>query len=165
MAQNDPGSIERFAGRLKWTVRGAIAVIGLLYLIGRMGLRTAHFQVLTQSSVPLTPAIALLADATTVLMLLALWQLAAMLARIEQGDRFSPAVTSRFRRFALLLFVASAALVVVPIFVVPRAPGAPIRLMLDMRDAWILLITGLLFLVARLLDAANRLERDLGEIV
>jgi hypothetical protein len=165
MAQNDGGSIDRFAGRLKWAVRTVIFVIGVLYVMGRLGLRVGHLQVLTQSSVPLTLAVALLADATTVLMLLALWQLAVMLARIEQGDRFSSAVTTRFRRFALLLFVASAALVVVPVFIVPRAPGAPIRLMLDMRDAWILLITGLLLLVARLLDAANRIERDLDEIV
>ena len=43
----------------------------------------------------------------------------------------------------------------------PRRVQIPI----SFRDVWTMVVTGVLFLVARLLDEAQRIESDLSEIV
>jgi hypothetical protein len=160
--------IVRLAGRLKLLVWATIAVAALLYVAARLELVFGNLHIVTRSAVEL-PGLWIARDLSAALLLLALWQLASMLALIERGDRFSPAVTRRFRRFALLLFAAAAVTLVAPplamLLAPPAPPHGPIQVPLSFRDLWTMLVTGVLFLVARLLDEAQRIEADLDEIV
>ena len=70
--------------------------------------------------------------------------------------------------FALFLFLSAGVTLIAPFLAALIAPvphSKIIQLSLNFRDIWIMLVTGVLFLVARLLDEAQRLETDLGEIV
>ena len=170
MAEKLRDRIMRLAGRLKLLVWAAAGAAALLYLAARLGFQTANLRVVAHAiAEPDLPVLWIARDLSALLLLAALWQLSTMLARIERGERFTPTVTRPFRSFALLLFLAAALTLIAPplaMLLTPPAPGhGAIVLPLNFRDVWTMLITGVLFLVARLLDEAQRIEADLSEIV
>lgn len=165
MAENARARIMRLAGRLKLLVWATIAVAALLYAAARFEVMLGEVQVVAQARGE-GPLLWLARDISALLLLAALWQLASMLRQVELGERFSLKVTGRFRRFALLLFLAAAVTLVAPLagLIVPPASGR-VEMAFSFRDVWTMLVTGVLFLVARLLDEAQQIETEMSEIV
>jgi hypothetical protein len=161
--------IERLADRLRLLVWGIIFTTAAVYLAARLGVEIANVGLVTQGALEgISASMWLARDPSAVLLLLSLWQLSQMLGLIGSGDRFSPAVTRRFRLFALCFFLGAALTFFSPLILnaVANDPAdGPLRLPVKLRDLWIMIVTGVLFLVARLLDEAQRLETELEEIV
>jgi hypothetical protein len=162
-------SIRDSARRLRRAALGAIVLVELVVLLaawavafGRRGdlpAMTIHDQ-----GLPAWPtAIGLLL--TGLFVGLALFRLAQMLGRIGSGDLF-PA--GDLRGFALYLFLSVLVSILVPIVgpLFAAEPG-PHRIMvgISLTEALMLLISGLLFFVARLLDAAQAIADDASQIV
>ena len=102
------------------------------------------------------------------LMVLALLQITAMLRAVERGAPFRSG--ARLRRFALYLFLAGLAAVLLP----PVAQSLEsllsseprrVTLSLSGEAALMLFVTGLLFFVARLIEAAQHLSDEHAQIV
>lgn len=165
MAESERARIMRLAGRLKLLVWVVIGAAALLYAAARFEVMLGQVQVVAQTKGE-GPLLWIARDASALLLLAALWQLASMLRQVELGERFSLKVTSRFRRFALLLFLAAAVTLVAPLagLIAPPASGR-VELAFSFRDVWTMLVTGVLFLVARLLDEAQQIETEMSEIV
>lgn len=103
-----------------------------------------------------------------ILAVMALHRLTRMLAKVEAGSPFGAAAD--LRGFASWLFLSLAASVLAaPLFqLAARLAGGPagrIDLSISMTEALMLLVTGLLFFVARLLDEAQRVADDASQIV
>lgn len=167
MAENEGARIARLAGRLRWLVWVLILVSIAAYLAAQLGLHIGGLRIASQDMMGVAPVAAVLRHIAFALLLLALTQLAAMLGAIRDGQHFSAAVTRPFRRFALLLFLATALGVLSPA-VAPLAAQADahaLRIAFNLRDLSIVIVAGALFLVARLLDQAQRVETTLSEFV
>lgn len=168
MTEITTGRIERLARRLRIAIWAVIVAVGGMYLVGRLGLQLGEVHVVSRSSAEaFGPQLTVASDLGALLTLAGLWRLAAMLALIERGARFSPPVTRCFREFALLVLLAAVVALLAPfvaLLVLPRDPHR-IHIPLSFRDIWTIVVTGVLFLVARLLDEAQRIESDLSEIV
>jgi ABC-type nickel/cobalt efflux system permease component RcnA len=93
---------------------------------------------------------------------LALLKLVAMLRQIEGGAPFAAA---GLRGFARYLFLAVLATVFAPPLLQAATGAHRIDLSLGSGAALMLIVTGLLFFVARLLDEARRLADDHSQIV
>ncbi|MBX3562891.1 MAG: hypothetical protein KF780_13885 [Sphingomonas sp.] len=96
------------------------------------------------------------------LIVLALLRLAAMLREVERGVPFPAAALRGFARYLCLAVIASLA--------GPPALAAiwgvePVTLSFDSNQVLMLLVTGMLFLVARLLDEARAIADDASQIV
>lgn len=160
--------VQRLAHRLRIIVLLLIVTAALLLVASFAELHVGTLQVLRPIVDNGGIAGTALAILGALLVLAGLWQLVRMLALIEAGDRFSPRVTRRFRHFALLMLLAATTSAVATWFA-PRTLIDPhhraLTLTIDFRDIWVMLVAGILFLVARLLDEAQRIEADLGEIV
>jgi hypothetical protein len=116
------------------------------------------------------PAAMVLAASLSVLLGIGLFRLVRLLRRLESGELFSPAVTRELRAFTWYALLAALVSTVSPVLVSLlglRPPDATSRLELavDSADLWLLLFTGTMFLVARLLDEANRVAEDHRQIV
>lgn len=100
---------------------------------------------------------------------IALWRLAGMLRRVAGGEMFTTAVMTGFRGFAFWLMLSALASMLVPVvaasIAVARAGGGHIPILLDVRSLLFLVAAGVLFLVARMLEEAARIEAELKEIV
>lgn len=104
-----------------------------------------------------------------VLLAAALLALARMLAEIAAGRIFAPSVTRPFRAFARLVLISVIAGLVLP----PAIEGVLIfaagwrhlTIGIDSTEFVLLLVSFVLFLVARLFDEAARLEEDVRSIV
>lgn len=160
-----PASLRRSARRLRLVALFGLALVELLILFAAWVLiagRREAFPMLAiqdQGMAPLPAALALLLFG--LLIGLALLRLVAMLRQVEAGVRF-PA--RALRGFATWLFLA----VLVSVFA-PLAGafvhGGPVMLSLSGGEALMLLVTGLLFFVARLLGEAQALADDHSQIV
>ena len=93
----------------------------------------------------------------------ALLEVAAMLRVVERGAPFGAA--RRLRRFALYLFLAVLAGVLLPPIVHLAVGGDRATFALTSGEALMLFVTGLLFFVARLLEEAQRVADEHGQIV
>ena len=161
--------IRRLAGRLKLLVWAMIVGTAAVYLAARIGTEIGQTRLVTRgASDPNVASPLWVQDVCIALVLLALWQLADMLRLVGRGDHFAPAAIRRFRGFALLLFVASAVMFLAPL-VIALAGNQPgheqVRLPVKLRELLTMLVTGALFLVARLLEEARQIDSDLKEIV
>ena len=161
--------IRRLAGRLRLLVWAMIVGTAAVYIAARIGTEVGQTRLVTiGASDPAVASPVWVQDLSIALVLLALWQLADMLRLVGRGDHFSPAAIRRFRGFALLLFVASAFMFLAPlvIAVATTEPGPEqLRLPVKLRELLTMLVTGALFLVARLLEEARQIDSDLKEIV
>ncbi|HEV7658922.1 MAG TPA: hypothetical protein VGO55_03665 [Allosphingosinicella sp.] len=161
-----PPHIRRAARRLRLVTLFGIALVELLILFAAWVLaagRAADFPALeirTEGLAPWPAAGILLLFG--LLLGLALLKLVAMLRQIEGGAPFAAA---GLRGFARYLFLAVLATVLAPPVLHAAAGARRIDLSLGSGAALMLLVTGLLFFVARLLDEAQRLADDHSQIV
>lgn len=162
-------SIRGSARRLRLVALGAIALVELVVLLAAWAVafgRHADLPAMTihdQGLPPWPTAIGLLLIGLFVG--LALFRLARMLGRIEAGDLF-PA--GDLRGFALYLFLSVLVSILLPILAPLLVAGSgPDRITvgISLTEALMLLISGLLFFVARLLDAAQAIADDASQIV
>ncbi|MBT2766688.1 DUF2975 domain-containing protein [Stenotrophomonas sp. ISL-67] len=121
---------------------------------------------LDSGGLPLAWASAL-AILQSLLVAAALYQLAVLLGQVRVEKLFPAQTSRRYRYFAALLFVA--AVVHGPLSIMLGAvlaphDGAPV-MVVDMADLLALLVTAVLWLVARFFDVASRLEEDQRSIV
>lgn len=100
---------------------------------------------------------------------IALWRLAAMLGHVAHGQLFTPAVMTGFRGFAFWLMLSAVASLLVPVIAasvaVANAGGGNIPIIIDVRSLLFLIAAAVLFLVARMLEEAARIDAELKEIV
>jgi len=161
-----PSNIRRAARRLRLFALFGIALTELFILFAAWVLvqgRAADFPALeirTEGLAPWPAAGVLLLFG--LLLGLALLRLVAMLRQIEGGAPFAAA---GLRGFARYLFLAVLASVLAPPLVHAATGASRVNLALGGGAALMLLVTGLLFFVARLLDEAQRLADDHSQIV
>lgn len=109
--------------------------------------------------------------ATGVPFALALWELSRMLGRAEQGEIFSQPTIAHLRRFALFVLVtAIISIFLPPIVAIAAALWAAeglehVVVSFEGGDVFILLISALLFFVARLFEEAQRIADENRQIV
>lgn len=161
-----PPKIARAARRLRLVTLFGIAAIELVILFAAWVVaegRAADFPMLSIHSGGLAPGPAALSLLLFGLLFgAALLKLVAMLRRIEGGAPFAAA---GLRGFARYLFLAVLASELAPPLIGAAMGSGRIVLMLGSGSALMLLVTGLLFFVARLLDEAQRLADDHSQIV
>ncbi|HYI49316.1 MAG TPA: hypothetical protein VEX35_12715 [Allosphingosinicella sp.] len=161
-----PPKIARAARRLRLLTLFAIAVIELLILFAAWVVaegRAADFPMLNIHTGGLARGPAALSLLLFGLLFgAALLKLVAMLRRIEGGAPFAAA---GLRGFARYLFFAVLVSELAPPLIGAAMGSGRMVLMLGSGSALMLLVTGLLFFVARLLDEAQRLADDHSQIV
>ncbi|HTJ64595.1 MAG TPA: DUF2975 domain-containing protein [Alphaproteobacteria bacterium] len=96
-----------------------------------------------------------------------LFELSRMLRRVEAGLPFGPEATRHFRRFASFLIAAALAEILLPMLVTLASAISHhgFALAVDGKDLLFLLLSFVLFFLARLLDQAARYEEDSRAIV
>ena len=143
----------------------AVAALAAWVLLNGRRADFSALRIEDQGLAPWSAALSILLVALMVV--LALLRLARMLAKVEAGSPFGAA--RDLRGFATFLFLSVIASVLAPplLQLVFAGGHGPQRfdLSLSMSDALMLLITGLLFFVARLLDEAQRVADDASQIV
>lgn len=167
-----PPQIRASARRLRYVAIAAIILFELVLLFAAWVLvagRRGEFRALAIHDSGLPPwAAALSLLLFGLLVGIALFRLARMLKRVESGAPFAAA--GDLRGFAFYLLLA----VIFSVFVPPllqlfmaAGSGAPHRaeFALGGTEFLALLVSGLLFFVARLLDEAQRLADDHSQIV
>ena len=162
-------AIGRSASRLRWAVFVAMAVMALLYLAGRFGLRIGPARVAYEHRGGTGEVAGLVGDLLLILLLVALYQLTAMLKRIGRGELFSAAVVGKFRSFAMWLLLSSLVGLFAPMIlqlsgVLPKDPHR-LRFVIDFREILTVGVTLVLFLLARLLERARGLDEEVREFV
>lgn len=167
---SDAARLHRAARLLRLVTLVAAALLAALAALASwmvLSGRRAEFSAVRiedQGMAPLPTAFSILL--VCALVVLALLRLARMLARVEAGSPFGAA--RDLRGFATFLFLSVlASILAPPALQLALAGHGPQRLdlSLSMSDALMLLITGLLFFVARLLDEAQRVADDASQIV
>jgi hypothetical protein len=162
-------AIARSASRLRWVVFSAMIVMGLLYFAARSGLQIGQARVEYQRHGGDARAVGLIGDILVILLLVALYQLTAMLRKIGDGELFTAGVIGRFRAFALWLLLSALFGLLAPFGLQLLGPysggGHRFRLVLDFREIITVGVTLVLFLLARLLERARRLDEEVREFV
>jgi hypothetical protein len=167
---SDAARLHRAARLLRLVTLAAALLLATLAALAAWLLlsgRRAEFSAIRiedQGMAPLPTALSILLVGA--LIVLALLRLARMLAKVGAGSPFGAA--RDLRGFATFLFLSVLASIVAPSALQLALAGhGPQRLdlSLSMSDAVMLLITGLLFFVARLLDEAQRVADDASQIV
>ena len=167
-----PPQIRASARRLRYVALAAIILFEFLLLFAAWVLIAGREEDYPALHIHVSDAPPWAAAATLLLAGLlvgiALFRLVRMLRRVEAGAPFAAA--GDLRGFAFYLLLAVIASVVAPPLLQlggSAATGAPHRVDLTLGDTELLtlLVTGLLFFVARLLDEAQRLADDHSQIV
>jgi hypothetical protein len=158
--------ISRSAARLRWAVFAALVLMVSLYAAARLGLDVGGAHIEYRAHGPANLAW-LVADGSMALLVVALLQLTEMLRRIASGALFSSAVVRSFRGFALWLLLMALFELLAPIVLQLGTAGRSHRLemAIDFRLVLTVGITLLLFLLARLLERARRLDEEMREFV
>jgi hypothetical protein len=164
-AWNDPIRIS--AARLRLLVFFAMASVVLIFAAARLDLQLAHAHVEYRlHGTPYEPYIAL---GSIVLLVVALFRLTQMLSEIARAQLFGVPVIRHFRGFALWLLLMAVFEFVAPLVAGVLGAGASrphmVRITIDLRDVLTVGITLLLFLLARLLERARRLDEEMREFV
>ena len=165
-------SMRLAARRLRWVTLAAIVLIETVMLIAIWALLSGRgtdlgYLQIRSGGLPPWPA-AILVALVGLLVGLALLRLARMLRKVEAGVPFGAA--GDLRGFARYLFLTSLVSILGPpathvaLFVGGARPHR-LELALDNVQMLMLLVAGLLFFVARLLDEAQRLADDHSQIV
>lgn len=162
-------AIARSAARLRWAVFTAMAFMAGLYLAARLGLELGQARVEYERHGATAQAAGFIGDVLVLLILVALYQLTAMLRRIAAGELFTAGVIGRFRSFALWLLLSALFGLLAPIGLqllglVPGT-GHRIRVAIDFREVIVVGVTLVLFLLARLLERARGLDEEMREFV
>jgi hypothetical protein len=155
------------AARLRMATFATMAVMSLLYVAARFGLQLGQAHVEYRLHQPDILVARFFSDAMLILLLVALFRLTQMLARIAAGELFTAEVIGRFRSFALWLLVTALVGLAAPLIAGLIAPAGGHRLMLalDFEKIVTVGVTLVLFLLARLLERARRLDEEMREFV
>jgi hypothetical protein len=160
--------IARSASRLRWAVFAAMAVAVLLYAAARFGVRLGELRIEYHGQGASSAAAQAISDIVMLLLLVGLFRLAQMLGRIASGEMFSTGVIGRFRSFAFWLMLAALfrlfAPAVAQLLEVAQG-GHRLEIRIDFRDVLTVGVTFVLFLLARLLERARRLDEEMREFV
>ena len=159
--------IAEAASRLRLGVFAAMAVIVLLYAAGRFGvdIGSAHVEYRSHAPARWSQAVG---DVSLLLLVVALFRLSQMLGGIAAGEPFSARVVGHFRGFAFwLLLAASFGLIAPPLSQLLSLPSGSHRLeiRIDFQEVLTVGVTLVLFLLARLLERARRLDEEVREFV
>ena len=155
---------------LRWIAIAALLLLVGAFAVSRLGIDLGQsVDVVRRSDVPSLSLAGVAADLSVLLFAVALFQLIRMLGRVESGELFAAPVTGAFRSFAFwLMLSAILAIAGPPIAAILVAQGSEVHRVevpIDLHNV-MFLITGLvLFLVARMLDEAARVDTELKEIV
>ena len=162
-------AIARSAARLRLLVFAAMAVMVLLYAAARFGVQFAntHLEYESQANPLWSQAIG---DISILLLVIAMFRLTQMLGRIAAGELFSAQVIGRFRSFAFwLLLMALFGLLAPPLSellaAAPESGQRRVELRIDFKEVLTVGVTLVLFLLARLLERARRLDEEIREFV
>ena len=162
-------AISRSASRLRWAVTATMVAMALLYLAGRFGLQMGQARVEYQRHGTNAEATGLVGDLLLILLLVALYQLTAMLMRIAEGETFSVGVVGKFRAFAMWLLLSSLVGLFAPMLLQLSGVGTrdshQLRVVIDFREILTVGVTLVLFLLARLLERARGLDEEVREFV
>ena len=162
----NPESLARAARRLRLLTLFGTALVLLAFLFAAgltFGGHAADFPGIAVHAGELPPApAAIMMVLFGALIALALLRMAAMLREVEQGRIFPAAA---LRGFARYLFLAMLASIAGPPALAAAWGARQLSLSLDSGQVLMLLVTGLLFLVARLLDEARAIADDASQIV
>jgi len=176
--ETNPGSqavrVRRTARLLRHGVLGGVAVLLVVTCAALLIPKGANHPVaaiieIHEEGVPHAAAL-VLAVLLCGLLTVGLIRLLRMLRRIESGELFSPLVTRDLKAFTLFALLSAVVSTLGPpaihlISLLGRSGGHELTLGADNSDIWLLLFTGLLFLVARLLDEAIRIVDDHQQII
>ena len=162
-------AIARSAARLRWLVFAAMGVMILLYAAARFGVQLGTARVEYQPHANRVWAQAI-GDVGLLLLIVAMVRLTQMLGRIAAGELFTAGVIGRFRSFAFwLLLMALFGLLAPPLselLSMPPGPGVRrVELRIDFKEVLTVGVTLVLFLLARLLERARRLDEEIREFV
>jgi Protein of unknown function (DUF2975) len=153
---------------VRWAAIAALVLLISAFIVSRLGLDLGpNVQVVrrTHASGHLGAA----GDLSALFFAVALVQLIRLLGRLSSGELFAPAVTSAFRTFAFWLMVSAIAGIAAPpiasLMAETTGQAHRIEFRIDLRDVMFLVAGLLMFLVARMLDEATRLDAELKEIV
>lgn len=163
-------SLAETAQYVRWLAIALLAILVAAFIVSRVGLdlgssvsvvRRSHFSGQTIASV--------VPDLSALFFAVALVQLIRLLGRLGSGELFAPGVTGAFRSFAFWLMLSAIVAIAGP----PLAGAVAtlsesqhrIAILIDLRDIMFLIAGLVLFLVARMLDEAARLDAELREIV
>ena len=167
MSNLSDDAIRRSAHRLRILVFAAMAMIAVVVVAPGLNVQLAHAHV--EYRLHGTPYEQLIAAGSVALLLIALFHLTRMLGLIAAGQTFGVKVVRHFRGFASWLLAMALFEFAAPILAtfVALRPSGPhlVRLNIDLRDALTVAITLLLFLLARLLERARRLDDEMREFV
>jgi len=161
--------VARSAARLRWAVIITGAVMVLTYALARFNLLPGRVHV-EQTLHGVTKGTAwLIADGALLLLIGALVHLILMLGRIARGELFSSRVIRHFRGFALWLLLMALFRWFAPMIgqLIEGSPNGvhELRIGFDFEQILTVGITLLLFLLARLLERAGRLDEEVREFV
>jgi len=167
-----PDRIRRSARRLRHATLAIAALLGLMVTLGIAILasgRRDDFTAVQIHDSGLAPAPgAILLGIVGILIVVALLRLARMLGKVAGGAPFGAAADLRGFAFYLFLAVLTATFAPALIQYAVQALGGEVRqiqLSLGITEVLMLLVTGLLFFVAKLLDEAQRIADDASQIV
>jgi hypothetical protein len=161
---------KRSAARLQLVVIVLLALLAAAFAINRLGIDLPSWlQIRRHGAGTGAAAPHWLLDLSMLLFLIALAQLALMLGRLRRGEVFTVGVTAAFRAFASWLLASAALAVAAPLLTAAAtvlAGGSDrVPIFLDFRQLSYVIAALVLFLIARMLDEAARIEAELREIV
>lgn len=155
---------------VRWFAIAALVLILAAFAVARLGIDLGpHLTVMRRSHAVGTSAVGLISDLAVLFFAISLLQLIRLLGRLSSGTMFAPSVTGAFRTFAFWLLLAAIMAIGGPLVagaasaVFGESPFVEVRV--NMRDVMFLVAGMLMFLVARMLDEAARIEAELEEIV
>jgi len=157
--------IGRYARRLRMGVLAVFALVLLLVLCGRFGVRVAGAPVLLQSRFP-PSGLFTIGDGVLLLLAVAVYWLTEALRAVGAGGLFSGLVVRRFRLFAMWMLVMALFSTLAPMVLAASAPGRHrLMVLVDLRDLLMIGLTLVLLLIARMFERARSIQDEMSEIV
>lgn len=162
--------IKRSAARLQLVVILLLVIAAAAFAIDRLGIELGSWlQIRRHGTAPQAIAPGWSLDLSMLLFLIALAQLARLLGRLRRGEVFTVGVTAAFRSFASWMLASAVVAVAAPLLAAATTGAASgslrIPLLIDIRQLSYVIAALVLFLIARMLDEAARIEAELREIV
>jgi hypothetical protein len=168
-------ALSRNARTLRYVAYAGLALVVAATLYGVSGALLGQGAMEAGTGTPVAASSgaqdAIVLIATGVPFALALWELSRMLDRAEQGEIFSQSTITHLRRFAMFVLVtAIISICLAPILAIGGALVTgqgleQVTVSFDAGDIFILLVSALLFFVARLFEEAQRIADENRQIV
>ena len=155
---------------IRWVAIAALLLLVGAFAVSRLGLDLGpSLEVARRSHAQGLGAAALAGDLGALLFAIALVQLIRLLGKLGMGEMFAASVTAAVRSFAFWLMLSAVVAIVGPALaaLIGGFGGSVhrIELRLDLRDVMFVIAALVLFLLARMLDEAARLDRELKAFI